>query len=286
MALAAIVLGFTFTSCKEDTQPRLGNPTTFVLNTPPMSDQLYVLTENSSVNFTVSQPNYGVATTPYYQVEIAKSAEGFANDEYQIVDGTTTIAKIVSPGKEFCIAICKLFNYTTPENFDGSPRPIFVRVHAWVPNAPESSIYSNTIELKQVQPYLAVKAPDTIQLVGQPEGWSTSPNAAWLLYETEPDSRLYVGTFEIPEGQFQFRFYDQFDPDEPWEWYSIGAQDADSPVDITMTDGVYSGQCFYDFSSDGKGKGKGSWKIPNWPGGTVKMSVNLTTKAVVFETVN
>ena len=47
-----------------------------------------------------------------------------------------------------------------------------------------------------------------------------------------------------------------------------------------MTDGNYSGDLFYDPAT--KGAGKGSWQIPNWPGGTVKMTVNLKTKKVDF----
>lgn len=280
LAVMAMLLGFTFTSCKEDTQPRLSTPTNFVLNTPPMADQLYVMNVNTAINLTVSQPNYGVATTPMYQVEIAKTADGFEKGEYKTLSSTTTSAKITVAGEEFCIAMCELWGYTSPDNFDDSPRPVYVRVHAWVDNAEYSSIYSNVIELKQVKPYLAVKVPDTIQLVGQPEGWSAAYNADWLLYETVPESRVYQGTFEIPEGQFQFRFYDQFDAAEPWDWYSIGAQDADNPVDIAMTDGNYSGDLFYDPAT--KGAGKGSWQIPNWPGGTVKMTVNLKTKKVDF----
>ena len=280
LAVMAMLLGFTFTSCKEDTQPRLSTPTNFVLNTPPMADQLYVMNANTAINLTVSQPNYGVATTPMYQVEIAKTADGFEKGEYKTLSSTTTSAKITVAGEELCIAMCVLWGYTSPDNFDDSPRPVYVRVHAWVDNAEYSSIYSNVIELKQVKPYLAVKVPDTIQLVGQPEGWSAAYNADWLLYETVPESRVYQGTFEIPEGQFQFRFYYQFDAAEPWDWYSIGAQDADNPVDIAMTDGNYSGDLFYDPAT--KDAGKGSWQIPNWPGGTVKMTVNLKTKKVDF----
>ena len=280
LAFMAILLGFTFTSCKEDTQPRLSKPTNFVLNTPPMADQLYVMSATSAINLTVSQPNYGLATTPQYQVEIARTADGFETGEYRTLPSTTTDAKIVVGGEEFCLALCDLWGYTDPEKFDNSPRPVYVRVHAWVPNADYSSIYSNVVELKAVQPYFAVKIADTIQLVGQPEGWSTAVNEAWFLYETEPGSLVYQGTFEIPEGQFQFRFYDKFDAAEPWDWYSIGAQDEDNPVNITLTDGSYSGDLCYDPAT--KSAGKGSWQIENWPGGTVEMTVNLKTKKVAF----
>ena len=287
LAVMAMLLGFTFTSCKEDTQPRLSTPTNFVLNTPPMADQLYVMNANTAINLTVSQPNYGVATTPLYQVEIAKTADGFEKGEYKTLSSTTTSAKITVAGEEFCIAMCELWGYTCNGLFQSNEEAQTYADYskfaqnkiAWQKGDPKYEDL-NVIELKQVKPYLAVKVPDTIQLVGQPEGWSAAYNADWLLYETVPESRVYQGTFEIPEGQFQFRFYDQFDAAEPWDWYSIGAQDADNPVDIAMTDGNYSGDLFYDPAT--KGAGKGSWQIPNWPGGTVKMTVNLKTKKVDF----
>lgn len=278
------VLSFTFTSCKTDTQPRLEKPTTFKLNRPAMADQLYVMTAESALELTVSQPNYGLATTPNYQVEIAKTEADFAKGNYAVVDGTTTYAKIDVAGEAFCIAMCSLWGYDDPDNFDNSPRPVWVRVHAWVDNADYSSIYSNAVCLSQVQPYFAVKVPGHIWIVGDCEGWSCAPNDEWMLTETEPESRIFKGTFNIPEGKFQFRFYAAFDPDEPWEWNSIGAQDADSAVDIAFTDGSYSGPCFYDPT---KAKtGKGSWNVPGWPGGNVDITVNLATKTINFQIVD
>lgn len=278
------VLGFTFTSCKTDTQPRLERPTEFKLNTPAMADQLYVMSSESALEFTVSQPNYGLATTPNYQIEIAKTADGFDNGEYQVVEGTTTIAKIDITGEAFCIAMCSLWGYDEPDTFDATPRPVYVRAHAWVDNAEYSSIYSNVICLQKVQPYFAVKVPGHIWVVGDCEGWSCAPNPDWMLTETEPESKIFKGTFFIPDGKFQFRFYAAFDADEPWEWNSVGAQDADNPVNIEFSDGVYSGACFYDPNT--KAAGKGSWQVPDWVGATVSMTVNLGTKTVHFQIVD
>jgi hypothetical protein len=283
MALAA-VFGLTLTSCKEDTQPRLSAPTEFVLNTPAMSDNLYEMSAESSINFTVSQPNYGVAVTPNYQIEVAASEDGFDNNQYQTVEGTTTSAKINVTGEAFCIALCKLFGYDDPSNFSDAPRPVYVRAHAWVDNADYSEIYSNVIELKQVQPYFAVKVADHMWLVGDCEGWSAAPSDDWVLTETEPESKIYQGTFFIEAGKFQFRFYDDFSADEPWEWYSVGSQNDDAAIAITFEDGVYTGDCVFDYAT--AKAGKGSWSVAGWAGGTVKITVNLNTKKVVFEIVD
>ena len=280
MAMAAVA-AVGLTGCSEDTDPKLGVPTEFVLNTPPMADIEYVLTPECTVNFTVSQPNYGVATTPDYTIQIAKSAEAFEANEFQTVNFSTKSAKIEVPGNEFALAMCSLYGYDSEENFSDEAKPVYVRCHAKVGAADFSEINSNVICLKSVKPYFAVQLPDEIWLVGQPEGWATEKKPEWALYETEVGSLIYEGTFEIPAGQFQFRFYDDFDASDPWNYFSIGAQNADNPVDITMTDGVYTGPCVYDPKT--KEAGKGSWQISDWAGGMVQITVNLGTKQVKFQ---
>lgn len=80
-----VLLGACFTSCKEDTQPRLEVPTEFVLNTPAMADQTYIFRADESyqnlndITFTVSQPNYGLGCVPTYTVQLAKSEAGFCS---------------------------------------------------------------------------------------------------------------------------------------------------------------------------------------------------------------
>ena len=49
MALAMV----SFTSCEDDTDPKLQEPTEFVLNTPPFATQLYDLTPNGVLSLTM-----------------------------------------------------------------------------------------------------------------------------------------------------------------------------------------------------------------------------------------
>lgn len=232
MMLAAL-FSLTFTSCKEDTQPRLQQPTDFVLNIPPMAENLYELKADGTVEFTVSQADYGLATTPLYQVEVAKSDAEDA--EWVAVESTTTLAKISCPGEAFAMAVCNAYGYDSNETFSDEVIPVFVRVHSWIPNAEYSSIYSNVIELKQVKPYFAIKLPRTIYLVGDCQGWSIG-DGSWPLIETAAESNVYEGIYTIEAGKFQFRFYSALGD---WENNSIGAQDEDATVDISFTDGVY-----------------------------------------------
>ncbi len=270
-----VMLGLTFTSCKEDTQPRLEIPTSFSLNIPEFANQIYSVEQGGSLYFTCSQANYGLGTTPQYQLEVSKTADF---DQSVIVDYTTTRASMVIPAEPFAMAVCSLYGWTAPEEVEVVP--VYVRCKSSIPNSSEQyTIVSNSVELKGVLVYFAVKLPDAIYLIGQPSGWNINADTMPLI-ETEVGSKIYKGTYEIPEGQFQFRFYDELGD---WNKFSIGAQDADSPVDISFTDGEYAGDCFYDPTTDETGKG--AWQVPGWAGGTVEMTVNLNSLTVVFRVI-
>lgn len=286
--LAVLAVMTSFSSCKRDNHPRLEKPTEFVLNVPPMANQLYEFREDEDGNcintleLTVSQPNYGLGTVPDYQVEVSNTADF---EVYETLETIYTGARMNVSGEELCLAICKLYDYT-PENgrFTTEPVPVFVRVHAWVPNADYSSIYSNVIELKQVSPYLAVKVPGVLYLVGDVSGWAEpSPANAehyenWQLVETEIDSKIYKGVFTLTSDQASggFRFYNAL---EDWgkdnQPPSIGAAGVDSNNDVAVNDqNIYSGSCVW---------GKGNWNITNWPGGPMEMTVNLKQMTVEFK---
>lgn len=288
LSALALVLTMTLTGCKEDTQPRLDYPTTFQLNTPPFAHQEYIVDEGGYIEFTCSQADYGMGTTPQYQLEVAKPVEGVedANLAWVPVEYTTTQAKMVIPAEPFCMAVCSAYEWDDPE-MANDPVPVKVRCVSRILNAPKDEngtsrydITSNVISLDQVKVYFAVKLPDYIYLIGQPQGWNIN-DASMPLEETEIGSRVYKGTYEIKAGEFQFRFYDEVGN---WDWFSIGAQDEDATVDITMTDGEYTGPVFYDPATEKAGKG--GWNIPGWPGGNVEMTVNLNSMTVVFKKVD
>ncbi len=275
--IAALILALTvgFTSCKEDTTPRLEIPTEFVLNTPPFSNMEYLVEQGGSISFTCSQANYGLATTPEYQIQVSKT-EDFK--EFKTVEYTTTMAKMTIPAEAFSLAVCELYGWDDPEKV--TTVPLYVRCTSHIKNTAADSEYnitSNVIKLNQVKVYFAVKLPDAIYLIGQPQGWKVT-EGTWPIYETEPGSRIYKGAYEIPAGQFQFRFYDELGD---WDFYSIGSQDPDNTKDITMTNGTYTGDCFYDPAT--KGAGKGGWQISGWEGGMVEITVNLNSMTVVFQ---
>ncbi len=313
ISAAALVAAAGLASCVADTEPRLQKPTEFVLNTPPLADQLYVFDADAAGNalnditFTVSQPDYGVGCTPNYTVQVARSVEDFAKwDELQnipaedgdgeetvadgdepvlplasMVDFTTTNATITINGETFCVAVNEIYGLTLT-NAKDAPHPVAVRVRAEVANAPYSAIWSNPITIN-VRSYVK-PVPDKIWLVGAPNNWAIAGDPDWVLEETVIGNKLYVGDFTIPEGQFMFRFYD-----EPGAWnkFSIGSQLDDAPIDITVDGTAIStlpadGITLPCIQTVGNQAAQGSWNIAGWKGGKVHIEVNLNKNTVLF----
>lgn len=291
-----------FTACTMDTEPRLDAPTEFVLNTPPMANNLYVFDCNASgvsqndITFTVSQPNYGVATTPTYTVQVARCEADFAKWDQQqadgdesnetaeglpltvMVDGSSTDAKITFDGEVFCNAVNQLYGLTLA-NVKDEPHPVAVRVHAALAAASYSAIWSNAI-LIYVRSYIKPVA-DKIWIIGACQGWDIS-NGDMVLEENEIGSKIYVGDYNIPAGQFQFRFYDELGD---WESNSIGSQIDDAPIPVKdITDAVLPEEgVTMDCIQSLKGVlAKGSWQIEGWKGGKVHFEVNLNDNTVTF----
>lgn len=280
------LMGATLTSCKQDTLPRIETPTEFHLNTPAMSENTYILSEEDGIELSMSQANYGMGVVANYSVEISLT-EDFKS--YKTLPESYTNAKFTVPGESLSLAMCEMLGYTDADTYSDTPVALYVRCVSSIPNwtdaegAPLGNITSNVIKLKSVVPYFAVKFKDYIYIVGAFPGWDVTNDTA-PLEETEIESRIYQGTYEIPAGQFQLRFYDELGD---WNSFSIGAQDEDSPVQIEFKDGVYEGPCF--LGGVKNEKGKGAWEVPDWPGGTVKFTVNLSNPkkpTVIFEIVD
>lgn len=312
-----VLLGACFTSCKEDTQPRLEVPTEFVLNTPAMADQTYIFRADESyqnlndITFTVSQPNYGLGCVPTYTVQLAKSEAGFAAwDEaettgnvetdnailgddglplaYTLPAFTSTSAVLNIDGTSFCEAVNTLYGFNM-DNYNNEVVPVSVRVHAAIDNAPQSHIWSNAVNIS-VSSYIPVKDPGKLYLIGQPTGWDINADKVYL-EETGIGTKIYFGNVFIPANEpgvdgkddlinFQFRFYSQLGD---WESFAVGSQNEDNPVDITFdSEGVFNGPVFMSVEK-GDNLGKGSWQDKTWTGGNLEITVNLKDMTIKMQ---
>ncbi|MGM9833742.1 MAG: hypothetical protein ACI31A_08675 [Candidatus Limisoma sp.] len=84
----------------------------------------------------------------------------------------------------------------------------------------------------------------------------------WKLRLT--DKGGFYGSFEIPSGQAEFRFYREL---AGWSGESIGCQYEGNPVDYEFVDGMTTDYYY----------GKGYWNFTNWTGGTLYIYVGATT---------
>lgn len=302
-ALLIMALCAAMTSCKDDTQPRLhaapGN--TFTLNNPPMAGNTYYLTPGGSVEFTVSQPDYGVATTPRYTIQISKSdtfvdeviegEEVITPANYQTIKGSWTKATIDVPAKDFAIALNKLNGIKDEDDeplFKAEPYTLYVRCIADIPYCEYAHAESNIIKLDAVIPYFVVSVPGVFYITGECNGWPTPDetyitsegyNESWLINETEAESGIFKGAIEMTPQQAAagFRFYNAL---TGWGDNGVPPSLGPTPDDFSSKDcpvkanNVYSGNCVW---------GKGNFLVSNWPGGMMAITINTNEMTIEFE---
>lgn len=287
---ACLVSILAFSSCEEDTYPRLGEvkPYQEFLNTPALASQYIELTPDGTINLTCTQPDYGgmsLAVNYAVQVSLSEDFTSVAKNETDSTDAPAyielstkyTSASMHVLASELAEAICSLRGIQTEEGYtEEDARAVYFRLRAFVPQDEEgTTVMSNVVKYDYIKGYFALKLPGYIWLIGQPEGWDINGKPEWRLYEAADaiDSDIYYGTFEIPADQFQFRFYTEVGD---WENNSIGIQVEDNPINIELKNGVYDGAAV---------KGKGSWQVLEWEGGLVAITVNLKAMTVEFKKV-
>ena len=275
--ILGLVLSAVSCNGPEVENPVLNKPTKLILNTPAFQKQYIDLQNTPTMNLTCSQPEYGFAAAASYFAQVSLT-EDFT--DFIEIDEAYSKCDMDVNAEAIAQAICKLRGVTSEDDYTDEPaRTVYFRVRVKILDYEETEILSNVVSCEKVKGYFALRLPGYIYLVGEPEGWSgpTEGNkdhySQWRLFESTEaiGSKIYSGVFDIPAGKFMFRFYTALNG---WEKDSYGIQEADSPMDITLEDGVYSGALV---------KGKGSYNVPDFAGGSVKITVNMNTMTVKFE---
>lgn len=286
MALMMLV-GIASTSCKRDTQPRLEQATEFVLNTPPFASNTLVLDEEGTFNLTCSQPNYGPSVVASYAVEACLEDPAVNPEANTMMLATTTnLANMTLPAKDLALAMCQLMgavNEETADKYDANPRPVWVRAIASVVGADYSQVASNWVKLESVQPFFAVPVPGKLWLIGKVTGWDIkAPTPEYILTEADDaiGSKIYSGIFPFSDEEAAggFRFFLEIGNWDNLE-VQIGSAEPNFWEERINLDenGAFSGDCVY---------GQGNWDIMNHTGGDIKLTVDLNTMKVYFETVD
>lgn len=274
---ASLLAVFAFSSCEEDTDPQYKAPTSFVLNTPPLANQLLELESGGTVNFSCSQPDYGYSAITQYSMEVALD-EAF--EKYESLESVDrTLAKMQIRQADLALAVCKLLGVESQDDFDPEAiHKLYFRAVAQLTGVESSLIKSNVVSLNQVKTYYAIQEPGFIYLVGAPEGWKGPDEAnashyeSWKLYDLE-GNKVYTGKFNIAADDATFRFYTVL---SGWDGgASIGSQADDADVDFDFSNGAIEANLVV--------PGKGKYHLTNWNGGKVNITVDLGAKKVKIE---
>lgn len=306
LSALALVTSMALTGCKDDTQPRLEAPVegSFTLYEPANNNFTYDMSQNSNtLTLTTSgQPDYGVATPTYYQVQMSldntwkdavTDAQGSIIEPatYASLSTVNTQSVVTVLATEFNIAMTTLQGITEEsqlDQYDSSPRPVYFRIRAYVSDpaaingyVPYSQIFSNSIKINSIQPsYKAtLPIPAVLYVIGKYQGWSENGNEQTVTVSEEENgigSDIYTGYVEMSaeDASEGFRFFTQLGS---WDKkYNIGAADPDMSTEtVTMEDNVYKGPLVIG--------GQSNWGISNYPGGWMKLTVDLNNNTVEFE---
>lgn len=294
--LAMTVAALGFTACEDDKEPVYNVPTApFVLNTPPMANQLYVLQDKGVIEFSCSQPDYGFSAVTTYTIDMTfdqqfTEAAGETPANYVAFKPVSpTSTKLQLNAADVAKAICEHFGIEGYSQYpaEGVPVvPLAFRVRAMLNGIPSSAITSNTVTLPEVKgynPYPAV--PRNIYLVGNPSNWTEPIEGnqdfyeAWAIEETGVGTDIYYGSLEIPAGEQYFRFYASLDG-----WGNDNALPSFGPFgkDGENQELVITSEA----TTVSAVPGKGSWYTPSdWAGGPVTFTIDMTDASDIKVTV-
>lgn len=278
--MMAIGLALGFNSCSDDHDPVYKVPTNFVLNTPAMQDQYIELTAGNVLELVASQPDYGYSAVANYSAQMSLTEDFAEAYDLEATDGTATKARFVVKQEDVAVGLCTLKHIDSDDTFkemypDGmGAEKIYFRAVCELAGVESSKIYSNPVSYNQIVGYFAIPTPGYIYIIGDVSGAWIEPsegNAAsllpWRLYESNDaiGSKVYTGVFEIPANA-TFRFYTAL---TGWSnGDSYGTQVDDNPIDFPdFTGGSLNATAV---------NGKGSFHFPNWPGGTMTITVDMS----------
>ena len=219
-----VVAILSLTACNPDTDPKIDTSTDFEfkLNTPQLATQFIDLATNGTIEFTVSQPDYGVTVVPTYGIEISLNEDFTPVTEEPVVDGEgeehvvpgvyalnldsqlqgILVAKMsdIAAGINELNGVIDESNYT--EDYVG---PVYVRATAYLGSghaAEATAVVSNTIKLSQVQGYASFPATEAVMLSvpGGANEWNHLPQ---LVMVSEDGNTMVFKGFAVIDGSFK-----------------------------------------------------------------------------------
>lgn len=246
--LMLITLGLlAFSACESDrdSNPTLKEPGSFVLNVPPYADNnVYDLANSTSLEFTCSQPDYGVPMGTTYAVQMCLSdnfveASDGVDANYVTLSTVYTSTKVNVDAVELALALVDLWDTTGEGDFPKETIPLYFRLKASLTSAPARGLcYSNVIKLPQVLGYKAeapVALPTELYMTGDMEGASAWGNWIKLVAATETPGKFWRVQYFQAGNQMKFNtmagwggetaYFDGLIPDASKDFAGAGGVD-------------------------------------------------------------
>lgn len=254
-------------ACSPDSDPKIDTSKDFefVLNTPQLATQFIDLSSKGNIEFTVSQPDYGVTVVPTYGLEISLNPEFTPITEEPVIDSDgeehivpgvyalnldsqlkgVLVAKMsdIASGINQLNGIYEEAAYT--EDYVG---PLYVRATAYLgygTAAEATAVVSNVIELTQVQGYPAFTATEIfLSVPGGANDWNHLPQ---IIYTKDNDKdEMVLQGFAVINGEFKITDGD---------WDGAGNWGADDTGLIDNGDGTFSATLIQNSQSNFNGAG-------------------------------
>ena len=254
-------------ACEANTDPKIDTSKdyNFVLNTPQFATQFIDLSTNGNINFTVSQPDYGVTVVPTYGLEISLKPDFTPITTQPVVDsegnshvvpGTFAlnldsqlrgilVAKMsdIASGINELNGIYEEAAYT--EDYVG---PLYVRSTAYLGSgtaAESTAVVSNVVMLSQVQGYASFPSSDIfLSVPGGANGWNHLPQ---IIYTGDDASGAMICRgFAVIDGEFKVTDGD---------WDGAGNWGAPDTGLKANADGTFSGTLVQNSQSNFNGDG-------------------------------
>lgn len=283
--LSTIALAFGVGACSEtqddnpvlNPQPEAGGYQEY-LNIPMYAEQLLSLTketQNGTVDFTCSQPDYGFAAAATYSVEVSltpftipsDNSREMTRDEEEglptsVVLSTTfnDCGAINVPNSEIANAIVAMLGIESPDDVPTPYNPLYVRLISQIFSGsalvPNTTVYSNQVTLKGVSlayiPAVEAGLPTGIFLRGGMNNWGNDPgfdvNSPWEFLTTTEAGVYLISDAEIPGGT-EFKVADM-----AWGDVNAGYSSGDIQLEVpyTLQNGNNAGNltCPTDFMGD------------------------------------
>ncbi len=267
--LAAGALVFASCSDDNDSNPTVQQPTTFELNEPALSGNLYDLKTSDSIAVTYKQPDYGYTAAVNYVTQISlentwKDAEGETPANYMQLAGAETSAMYKMSAAAVNKAILELGGYTSEDQIPAESN-LYVRMKATLQSGYE--VISNPIVLK-VKPYymaLTEADPEIWYMIGGCIGdgsWGSGIGTAVF-----PLSAVDGYDYDDDTGRGELTYTGYFTPDQGFKIVRVPGEWADQW-------GATDGDITQPRKKDADGEGA-DFKVPS--AGWYKITLNTQT---------